>query len=80
MSSIVDIGYFNPKERAHEKQKSRDEDLRQLKAGEVSILELNKRNSFLAIDKDRATISFPDIRGMFGSRRSRKRELVTVHK
>lgn len=39
---------FDPKKRAAEKQASRDEDARQLAAGEVTHAELRKRNGFFS--------------------------------
>lgn len=54
MAMIFDNGTFDPAERARQKQASRDEDARQLAAGEVTPRELRKRNAFLgALDLSR---------------------------
>jgi hypothetical protein len=42
------IGYFDPAERAREKQESRDRDAARLKAGQISAAELNRENDFFA--------------------------------
>lgn len=39
---------FDPQKRAAEKQASRDEDARQLAAGEITPQELRKRNGFFS--------------------------------
>lgn len=50
---------FDPAERAHEKQASRDEDQRQLDAGEITRAELAKRNGAFAFPRDRVRLVFP---------------------
>jgi hypothetical protein len=42
------IGYFDPAERAREKQESRDRDIARLRAGEITPEELNRENDFFA--------------------------------
>ena len=51
---------FNPKQRALEKQKSRDQDDADLKSGKISQEELSKRNGFFSsLDWSNAKIVFP---------------------
>lgn len=42
----MEDGYFDPVDRARQKQAARDEDQRALASGEVTAAELRKRNSF----------------------------------
>jgi hypothetical protein len=42
------IRYFDPAERAREKQESRDYDIARLRAGEITPEELNRENDFFA--------------------------------
>jgi hypothetical protein len=42
------IGYYDPKERALEKQLSREQDEADLKSGKVTKEELSKRNGFFS--------------------------------
>ena len=45
---MVKVGYFDPNERALEKQRSRDQDQADLESGKVSKEELSKRNGFFS--------------------------------
>lgn len=54
---MVQVSYYDPKERALEKQRSRDQDEADLKSGKISREELSKRNGFLSsLDIKNATI------------------------
>lgn len=46
--------YFDPEERAREKQRARDEDVRAFKAGGITAEELPRKNAHFAFSKDQA--------------------------
>ncbi len=45
---MVKISYYDPKERALEKQRSREQDDADLKSGKITKEELSKRNGFFS--------------------------------
>jgi hypothetical protein len=54
------IGFFDPGERAREKQASREEDDRLLAAGQISVAELSERNSmFAGLDLAHSSVILP---------------------
>lgn len=57
---MVKISYYDPKERALEKQRSREQDDADLKSGKVTREELSKRNGFFSsLDIQSSKIVFP---------------------
>lgn len=57
---MVKISYYDPKERALEKQRSREQDDADLKSGKVTREELSKRNGFFSsLDIKSSKIVFP---------------------
>lgn len=55
----IECERLDVEERRREKQASRDEDQRQLDAGEITREELAKRNGSFAFPRDRVRVDFP---------------------
>ncbi len=65
--ATLTVEYYDPAERAREKQGSRDEELRRLKAGEITRAGLNRKSDFfVSIDFSKMRIKSvggrPDLR------------------